>query len=178
MMISERVQPRIFTWANAITAIRLLAFLPVTYFLVRDGLPNIPALVVFVAAALTDGLDGYLARRLGEVTELGQLLDPVADKILGLTLFGALVWLGVLPIWLLAVLAAKEFTLLIGGSVLLRFGRQVVAARTLGKVTTVLLFTGFALILAGETSVGFFLTVAAVISSLAAGIDYGMQVFR
>src|SRR5690606_1061169 len=98
---------------------------------------------LFLVAALSDGLDGYLARSRGEVTRLGQLLDPVADKVLGIGVFAALVYRELLPAWMLWTLVAKEAVQLAVGALLLTWGRQVSSARVLGKVATVALFSGF-----------------------------------
>lgn len=67
------------------------------------------ALVIFLAAASTDWLDGWLARRRGEVTTLGQLLDPLADKLLTASAFIALVELRFAPAWMVVVIVGREF---------------------------------------------------------------------
>jgi len=65
--------------------------------------------VIFLTAAATDWLDGYLARRRGEVTTLGKLLDPIADKLLTSSAFIALVELGLAPAWMVVVIVGREF---------------------------------------------------------------------
>lgn len=67
------------------------------------------ALAVFLLASLTDFLDGYLARKRGQVTRLGKLLDPAADKILTSSAFISLVGLGLAPAWMVVVILAREF---------------------------------------------------------------------
>ncbi len=64
---------------------------------------------LFLAAALTDLLDGYLARRRGQVTTVGRLLDPIADKLLISSALISLVQLGVAPAWMVAVIIGREF---------------------------------------------------------------------
>lgn len=66
-------------------------------------------LAVFLLAAVTDFLDGYLARRRKEITRLGRLLDPAADKILTSAAFISLVQLGVAPAWIVVTIVAREF---------------------------------------------------------------------
>lgn len=66
-------------------------------------------LIVFIAAALTDYLDGYLARRRSQVTTLGQLLDPLADKLLISAAFISLVELEIAPAWMVIIVVAREF---------------------------------------------------------------------
>jgi len=64
---------------------------------------------LFLAAALTDLLDGYLARRRKQVTTLGRLLDPIADKLLISSALIALVELGIAPAWMVAIIVGREF---------------------------------------------------------------------
>src|SRR2546423_1716234 len=67
------------------------------------------AAAVFLAASLTDLLDGYFARRRGQVTTLGTLLDPVADKLLISSAFISLVQLGLVPAWMVVIIIGREF---------------------------------------------------------------------
>ena len=64
--------------------------------------------VIFLLAACTDWLDGYLARRRGQVTELGQLMDPLADKLLITAAFVSLVALDLAPAWMVAIILGRE----------------------------------------------------------------------
>ena len=93
---------------------------------------------LFLAAALTDFLDGYLARRWGRVTRLGQILDPAADKILMASAFISLVELNhaVVPVWMVALILAREFAVSALRSVAASAG-VVIAASWSGKVKTV-----------------------------------------
>ena len=70
---------------------------------------EIVAVVIFLVAAATDWLDGFLARRRGKVTTLGKLLDPIADKILTVSAFISLVELRVAPAWMVVVIVGREF---------------------------------------------------------------------
>lgn len=75
------------------------------------GLPvEIVAAAIFGLASLTDWLDGYLARRRGQVTALGQILDPLADKLLILATLVSLVQLDLAPAWMVAVITGRELT--------------------------------------------------------------------
>lgn len=168
---------KVFTIANALTLLRLVLALPVGYLIVTGerGVANLAALAIFIVAALTDGLDGHLARARGEITKLGKLLDPIADKVLGLTVFAALALHGSLPAWALWTLIGKESVLLFGGAAILGSGGSVSAARFLGKISTVVLFIGFTLVLAGFGLFGEAVVLLGVALSLGAGIDYIMQ---
>ena len=74
----------------------------------RGGVAKAAALLVFLLASVTDWLDGYLARRWRQTSPLGALLDPLADKVLVLGTFTSLMMIGVVPAWMLAVIALRE----------------------------------------------------------------------
>src|SRR5689334_5621906 len=67
------------------------------------------AVIIFLAAALTDLLDGYFARKRGQVTTLGVLLDPIADKLLISSAFISLVQLQLVPAWMVVIIVGREF---------------------------------------------------------------------
>jgi cardiolipin synthase len=75
---------------------------------------QLPALGLFVAAAVSDGLDGYLAKRFNWTSELGKFLDPVADKLLLITVFVESAWLGLIPWWLTAAVVARDVLIGLG----------------------------------------------------------------
>jgi len=96
---------------NAITVSRIL-LIPVFVLFFLEPTPDrsIAAAAVFGLAALTDAVDGYVARRWGHVTRLGQLLDPIADKLLVLTALFLLVDFDQVEAWVAIVLAGRELT--------------------------------------------------------------------
>ena len=79
--------------------------------LVQPGMPEILAVTLFIAAAITDGFDGYLARKRNQVTTLGMLLDPLADKLMVAGAFIALVQFNpsIVPAWIAVLVIAREF---------------------------------------------------------------------
>lgn len=86
------------------------------YFLWQgDGTSTLVATVLLVVAGITDGLDGYFARRSGQVTELGIALDPIADKIFAVILVICLIWFRDFPIWLAAAVVGRDLLILLGG---------------------------------------------------------------
>ena len=93
--------------ANWLTVLRIL-LIPVFVSLLVYRKPGL-ALVVFVAAALTDLLDGYVARRQGLSSRLGAFLDPMADKLLLVSSFVTLTWLKALPFWIAAVVISRIY---------------------------------------------------------------------
>jgi cardiolipin synthase (CMP-forming) len=97
---------------NALCILRMLLVLPVAWLLIHGDFGG--TLWVFGLAAITDGLDGFLAKRCGWTSELGKILDPLADKILLVSVFLLLAFLGLLPIWLTAVAVARDVVITAG----------------------------------------------------------------
>ncbi|MEM7048881.1 MAG: CDP-diacylglycerol--glycerol-3-phosphate 3-phosphatidyltransferase [Acidobacteriota bacterium] len=131
---------------------------------------------VFLLAALTDFLDGFLARRNQQETRLGKLLDPAADKILTSAAFISLVELGVAPAWMVVAIIAREFAV----SSLRAFAASeglVIAAGISGKVKTVLQIVAIALLIF-YNQLGQFSHLApislwiALIASVYSGLEY------
>jgi cardiolipin synthase len=97
------------------------------------------ALAVFVAACVTDALDGMIARLRNQKTELGAFLDPIADKLLIIAAFVTLVLLGMLPVWLVIIVVSRDIILVLGSVVIYFTGHEFKARPSLiGKATTVL----------------------------------------
>lgn len=101
---------------NLLTVLRIAAT-PVLIMLLNYGLfPQ--ALLVFILAGVSDGLDGYIAKRFHYQTRLGAILDPVADKVLLVSCFTVLTVMGHLPFWLLVVVVFRDLVI-VGGYLLL-----------------------------------------------------------
>ncbi len=96
---------------------------------------EVVALVIFLVASATDWLDGYLARKRGQVTTLGTLLDPIADKLLTVSAFISLVELRLAPAWMIVVIVGREFIVSGMRSIAATRG-MVIAASPWGKFKT------------------------------------------
>lgn len=162
------------TLANLVTLLRLL-LIPVVVWLHCTQAFGAAA-VVFAFAAATDALDGWLARRRGEVSTTGKWLDPLADKLLQATGLILVATSGFVSPWLVFLLLGKELALVIGGAWLLSKD-QVVSARPLGKIASLLLFPALVAGLAEISAFRFLLYIGAVFSLLA-GLDYLLVVIR
>lgn len=122
---------------NKLTLLRIL-LIPVCLLLWALGQPVFSA-TVFALAALTDFLDGYIARKQNIITTFGKFADPVADKILVLTAMIFLCADGIIPAWAVCIVAARE--LMVDGLRLVAVGKgTVIAAGWLGKIKTNLQF--------------------------------------
>ena len=129
---------------NRITLLRVLLIPAFLVVYLVEPLPWLAnawlALVLFVTAAITDAIDGYLARKLGLVTNIGKLMDPLADKLLACSALVAFVHSGAVPVWAVIVMIAREFY--VSGFRQLALEQDVVLAATAwGKVKMVFQMT-------------------------------------
>jgi CDP-diacylglycerol---glycerol-3-phosphate 3-phosphatidyltransferase len=159
---------------NLLTVLRIVA-VPVVVVALLDETPegDVIAAIVFALAALTDGLDGYIARRRSEVTTFGKLMDPIADKLLVTAALVSLVSLDRLAAWVAMVIIAREFAVTGLRAVAAERG-AVISASWLGKLKTALqVLAIFALIAFEPTPLWVDLTVyAAVAVTVISGLDY------
>ncbi|WP_342344049.1 CDP-alcohol phosphatidyltransferase family protein [Agromyces archimandritae] len=179
------LESRVWTIPNVLSMLRL-ALVPVFLILIVAG-EYVWALGVLVVASLSDLLDGYLARRLNQVTRLGKLLDPAADR---LYIFAALVGLaaqGLVPWWIVVVIVSRDVFLLVLGVILANHGYGPLPVHMLGKIATFALFFGLPVILLGlafpETSaaaepLGWAITIWGAFLYWWAGIIYAIETAR
>lgn len=125
---------KIINIPNLLTLLRI-ALLPAVVWRYLKG-DSRGALVFYLIAMLTDAFDGVIARKLNQITSLGKLLDPVADKLSLLTLLILFVKDGQIPMWILVVILLKEIALIVGSAIAFKRG-IIVYALPIGKVTTV-----------------------------------------
>lgn len=147
-MASTPVSSRVLTVPNLLSFFRL-ALVPVFLVLVI-GRQDAAALVVLVVSSITDFLDGYLARRLDQVSRLGQLLDPAADRLYIFAALIGLAWRDLLPWWLVAVIVGRDVMLAVLGIVLASHGYGPLPVHHLGKVATFALFLALPVLMLGE----------------------------
>ena len=135
---------------------------------------------IFGLASLTDWLDGFLARRRKQVTTLGQLLDPLADKLLVTAAFVSLVQADLAPAWMVAVILGREFAVTVLRSIAHSRG-VVIAASPLGKFKMLSQVVAILLLILGPVKhahagelvlLGRIALWVAVVTSVASGIDY------
>ncbi|MEK8228980.1 CDP-alcohol phosphatidyltransferase family protein [Oerskovia sp. M15] len=109
------------------------------------------ALAVLAFSGASDWLDGVLARRLNQVTKLGQMLDPAADRLFILVTLLGLAWRDVVPLWLVVVILARDITLLCLLPLLTRHGYGPLPVSFIGKAATFALLYAFPLLLLAES---------------------------
>jgi cardiolipin synthase len=137
---------RILTWPNVITLVRL-ALIPVYVWLLFSTPHQVLAGLLLGALGITDWIDGYLARRLHQVTTLGKVLDPVADRALVFTAVITVAIYGAVPWWFAIATLARE--VVVSGAVLLlaSLGAARIDVVWLGKAGTFGLMTAYPLLL-------------------------------
>jgi CDP-diacylglycerol--glycerol-3-phosphate 3-phosphatidyltransferase len=169
------------TWnlPNALTLARLLCVpLLAILLVVDDPVARDAAAIVFIAAAITDFLDGAIARKRGITSAFGALADPIADKALITVALVGLSLVGELPWWITVVILIREFGVTIVRLVVLRHG--VIPASRGGKVKTVAQIVAISMYLAVAppaiaevwSTIAYIAMIIAVLLTVATGIDY------
>lgn len=168
------------TTATKITLVRVLlipVFLICMYLSEIWDFMQYAAIVVFAVASLSDILDGQIARRCNQVTDLGKFLDPLADKVLVISAMAMFCEWSVFPAWAFMVVLAREFA--VTGLRLIAVGKgRVIAAGWSGKVKTAVTMTGLSFMLVFWRGFCFseilnWIVVAAVtVTTLYSGIEY------
>jgi CDP-diacylglycerol--glycerol-3-phosphate 3-phosphatidyltransferase len=168
---------------NLLTLFRILLVPLLVVILLTEVKGKEPiALAVFLLASLTDFLDGFLARRRRQITRLGQLLDPAADKILTSAAFISLVGLDRAPAWMVVVIVAREFAVSTLRSIAAA-QNVVVAASVWGKLKTVTQIVAISLAI-GAGMLGPFEWLqavslwAALVATVYSGVEYFVRLGR
>ena len=175
----------VFNLPNTITLLRI-GIIPALFFLLQSPGPggSLILAALFVLAALTDFLDGYIARRYQLVTTMGKSLDPIADKLVVNTAMILMIPIGRIPAWIVAIIIIRDFTVDGMRSVASSEGIILQASR-LGKQKTVCqIFAVTALMIhypflgLDAHVVGTVILYVALILTLYSGLDYLMKFYR
>ncbi len=125
----------VVTIPNAISLVRIL-LIPVFVWLIVDPDTTTVGLLVFAGVVATDWVDGTIARRIGQVSDVGKVLDPVADRLAIAAGIVALAIRGVFPVWAAALILARDVVVLAVGLFVLVRTRVRIDVRWIGKVAT------------------------------------------
>jgi CDP-diacylglycerol---glycerol-3-phosphate 3-phosphatidyltransferase len=163
---------------NVLTLLRIL-LVPVLVVALLDATPNGSAVAaaVFALAAVTDGLDGYIARSRRSVTTFGKVMDPIADKLLIAAALITLVSLDRVVAWVAMVIIAREFAV---SGLRIAAGQQgvVIPASPLGKAKTVAQVAAILAVIATSAWWGQLLLYVAVVITVVSGADYFLNFRR
>ena len=169
------VRDDIYTWSNLISLSRVLVVIPIIYLHIENDYQVngwIWALIVY--GALSDYLDGLVARWRNEISELGKSLDPVADKLMAFFLFIYTVWLGWIPLWYF-VLGVIRDSLIMAGSAHIKKKRGKVAMSIMsGKITVNLMAIYWISVFffPGAENVQTFFMVASAVMMIVSFVEY------
>jgi CDP-diacylglycerol--glycerol-3-phosphate 3-phosphatidyltransferase len=166
---------------NALSAARIALIPVLLWYLFADPNGSLTAAVLFALASVTDVVDGHLARSRGLVTELGKVLDPLADKLMVVSVLLSLVVLDRVPAWAVAVILGREVVVSVLRSRASRRGGTEVGARPLGKMKMAFqVALGLVLLAAPDANAAAVLTLlyATVSVTVVSGIDNAVHLLR
>lgn len=129
------VRDDIFTWSNLISFTRVLVTIPIIY-LHYENNQEINSLIILLIAygVFSDYLDGFVARMRNEISELGKMLDPVADKMMAFLLFFYTVWLGWIPLWFFVFGVIRDILIMMGSGYIKKVRGKVAMSTMSGKI--------------------------------------------
>jgi len=145
---ANQMSSRILTVPNVLSFLRLL-MVPVFFVFIVVG-NELGALILLVISTITDFIDGQIARRFNQITRLGQLLDPAADRLLILAALLGLAIAQVLPWWFVIAVISRDLMLIVLGIVLANHGYGPLPVHHLGKFATFCLFASLPILMLGE----------------------------
>lgn len=140
---------RVVTVPNILSALRLLG-VPLFLWLILVPEADWLAILVLAIAGFTDWLDGYLARKWHQISRVGQLLDPIADRLYILATLIGLLLRGIVPLWFVLLLVSRDLIMSVVLAVLKRRGVTGLPVHFLGKAATFCLLYAFPLLLLGD----------------------------
>ncbi len=162
---------------NALCVLRMLLVVPIAW-LLSEGEYSL-TLGLFAFAAATDGLDGFLAKRYDWTSELGTILDPLADKVLLVSVFVTLAALGLVPVWLAATAVARDITISVGAIVYQRLygypqGRPTLISKfnTLCQILYLLFVVAASAMDRAEHVLATVLGALVFVTTVVSGLDY------
>ncbi len=168
--------------ANRLTMIRII-LVPIFMVFLLTRIPGgrFWAAIIFIIAAITDGLDGYIARSRQQITKLGKLIDPLADKLLITAALISLVELGRLPGWIAIVIIGREFAVT-GLRVVKAEEGIIIPASKLGKLKTISQVIAVLIIMLenffypfAHFPIGHWAMYIAVIITMVSGVEYFLK---
>ncbi|HMA59793.1 MAG TPA: CDP-alcohol phosphatidyltransferase family protein [Halanaerobiales bacterium] len=132
----------LLNYPNTLTVVRLLLIPVYLYFFLQGE--YILSGVFFSLSGVTDFLDGYLARKYNMVTDLGRLLDPLADKLTLISILAVLIYMDLLPRVITITLLTREVFVLFGSGIMYLMGKDLINPTRLGKISIFLLYVAIA----------------------------------
>jgi CDP-diacylglycerol--glycerol-3-phosphate 3-phosphatidyltransferase len=181
----EQGRKEIFNLPNTITLLRICVIPLLFLILLSPGRTlSLFIAIVYIIAALTDLIDGYIARRYGMVTKIGKLLDPIADKIIVSTAMILMIPMGHIPAWIVAIIIIRDIAVN-GVRSIASSDDSVVSASKLGKLKTLFqnialsaLIIHYPLFGIDAHLVGIIVLYIALLLTVWSGVDYVLKFYR
>lgn len=170
-----QVSGRIMTWSNMISFSRILVALPIVYLhYINNFQVTTASTTLIFYGVISDYLDGYIARKTNTISEVGKMIDPIADKLCALVLFIYTVWIGWIPLWFLILAMIRDITIMIGSYFIKSKYDKVAMAIMSGKISVnVLALYWISVFFFREaTNVHMFLMACSIILMVISWIDY------
>ncbi len=175
ILLERKNRNQNWTIPNLLSVLRILVIGPFAYFFLNDQLLWAVAMLAF--SGLSDLFDGLIARKFNQVTELGKMLDPVADKLTQATIAVCLAVKHPILIPILLVFVLKELGMLVGGCILLKKKKRPCAAKWYGKVATFSFYISAVVIVVMEGVFHLYTTTTVVISYVLLGITAVFMIY-
>lgn len=162
---------------NLITFFRL-CLIPIFIFIFFSGIYNslLFSIIIFLIAGASDVLDGYIARKYNLVTKIGIVLDPLADKLMLLTVLSCLTLENYIPLLVVVIVAVKELFMILSGIFLYKKG-VVIPSNIIGKVSTLFFYISIFIFTFNKTT-GIYLLYISALSALVALVNYFIVYFE
>ena len=175
ILLERKNRNQNWTIPNLLSVLRILVIGPFAYFFLNDQLLWAVAMLAF--SGLSDLFDGLIARKFNQVTELGKMLDPVADKLTQATIAVCLAVKHPILIPILLVFVFKELGMLVGGCILLKKKKRPCSAKWYGKVATFSFYISGVVIVMMEGVFHLYTTTTVVISYVLLGITAVFMIY-
>ncbi|PWN05907.1 CDP-alcohol phosphatidyltransferase family protein [Rhodohalobacter mucosus] len=131
-----KVRDYIYTWSNFISFTRILVVIPIIWLHINNGFEtDVWIIVLIIYGVISDYLDGLVARWRDEISELGKILDPIADKLMAFFLFLYTVILGWIPLWYFFLGVVRDLLIMAGSAHIKRKRGKVAMSIMSGKIT-------------------------------------------
>jgi len=174
----------IATISNFISLLRMLLVFPTAYFLSKINEVDSYRIVVilfFVGAFITDLLDGFIARKMNQITEVGKIIDPLADKIFVIMIVLQLFWMNEIPAIYFWIIILRDIIIFTGGIFVSRIIGKVLPSNLLGKITVASIAAYLLAVVGGAQNITWLyntLFYLSIFLSFASVIGYGVRAYE
>ena len=166
----------LFTIPNYITFLRILLIPVYIYYFIQGNI--FAAAVFFALSAVTDFLDGFIARKFNLESKIGKLLDPLADKLTIISILLVMIYLNIIPHFLSLIILTREIFILLSGIITYFFGLNFINPSFIGKFSIALLYLAIALKLLHINCFGNFLFYLVIPINIFSAADYTIRAYK